>query len=127
MAETRDPFGFDPAHVVDLRVEMASEREALPDDWPSEIVRRAAETLKRDVEKRPITAGGDDRAWQALAADAWLQQASDMVDGLAHLHAFGPPGNWVVEDEYEYVHFDWTVTLSAALAYLRETAPKAVA
>lgn len=32
--KTRDPFGFDPAHVVDLRVEMASDREDLREDAP---------------------------------------------------------------------------------------------
>ncbi len=56
-------------------------------------------------------------------ADAWEQQADDMADRLGHLHAFGPPGNWVVEDERESFRPDWTATLRAALKYLREDAP----
>lgn len=118
------PFGFDPAHVVDMRVEMASDKDTLPTDWPCEIVRRAARDLKADIEKRPITMGGATRDWQLLVAEAWEHQADDMGDHLAHLHAFGPPGNWAVEDERECVHWDWTATLRAALAYLREDAPK---
>lgn len=63
-------------------------------------------------------------------ADAWAQQADDMSDHLAHLHAGAyllpdAPG-WCVADEDERVHEDWTATVKAALAYLREDAPKAV-
>lgn len=176
MAETRDPFGFDPNHVVDMRVEMASEREDLPADWPSEIVRRAAKLmqerayaatsgpwcassvysprsaatsavyshahpagsgaseviastrvgkggLKRGEDAEHI-AGLDPVVADAIAA-AWLHQADDMADHLAHLHACdGEPG-YVVQDEGEHMRHDWTATLRAALAYLREDAPKA--
>lgn len=171
MAETRDPFGFDPNHVVDMRVEMASEREDLPADWPSEIVRRAAKLMQeragaaahgpwhvellgdkgypqrisnpqaivigqtytsptvRPVHADYIAALSPDVA--TAIAGAWLHQADDMADHLAHLHATKPlhggePG-WFVADENERAHEDWTATLRAALAYLREDAPKAVA
>ena len=134
-----DPFGFDPAHVVDLRVEMASERDYLPADWPSEIVRRAARLMQErayaatcgpwHAEPGSSGHGPDGKPWPAnyvasaagvprfkthtvedaehiaaldpivadLIADAWLHQAYDMADHLAHLHAFGPPGNCVAE------------------------------
>lgn len=59
-----------------------------------------------------------------LVADAWRHIADDMCDELAHFHAFGPEGNWVIEDEREEVHYDWTATVRAALAYLREQPPE---
>lgn len=174
----RDPFGFDPNHVVDMRVEMASEREDLPADWPSEIVRRAAKLmqqraeaatngrwhaspvyspsatatsavyshahpmgsgaseviasarvgkggLKRGADAEHIAAFDPDAA--SAIADGWLHLADDMADQLAHFHAFGPPGNWVIEDERESADYAWTATVRAALAYLREDAPKVVA
>ncbi len=161
-----DPFGFDPAHVTDMRVEMASERDELPTDWPSQIVRRAAalmterakaavsgpwhvETLGDGYPQRVsnpqavIVAqtytglgtqcadaahiAGLDPAVAVAIAEAWAHQADDMADHLAHMHDFGPPnGTWVVTDEREFIRSDWTATLKAALAYLREDAPKAV-
>lgn len=59
-------------------------------------------------------------------ADSWEHLADDMCDGLAHFHAFGPPGGWVVEDRRDEVRHAWTATVRAALKYLREDAPKAV-
>ena len=154
-----DPFGFDPGHVVDMRVEMASDSDELPVDWPCEIVRRAAKLMKERAEAATkgrwwredmavCATGSPYLAWtgdgsglidEQLAdaehiaafdpdaatavADAWGHQADDMCDCLAHFHAFGPPGSWVVEDERESVHWDWTATVRAALAYLREDAP----
>jgi hypothetical protein len=155
-AATRsDPFGFDPAHVVEMRVEMASEREEIPADWPCQIVRRAAGHLRAhvvairaDIAQNPYWNGdpSDDEAWRSgidnaaggvagtfaalwapgfadLIAESWNHQADDMGDHLGHFHAFGPPGGWVIEDERESVHWDWTATVRAALAYLREDAP----
>ena len=151
----RDPFGFDPSHVVDMRVEMASENDELPADWPCEIVRRAAkhvrahvEAIRADIASNPYWSGdpSDDEAWRSgidnaaggiagtfaalwtpgfaeSVAVSWERQADDMADGLAHFHAFGPPCSWVVEDERESVRFDWTATVRAALAFLREDAP----
>lgn len=172
-----DPFGFDPTHVVDMRVEMASDRDELPPHWPCEIVRRAAKLMKERAEaatkgrwcaspvyspratatsavyshahpagsgesevvastrvgKGGLKRGADaehiagmDPDAVAASAEAWEQQADDMADRLGHLHAFGPPGSWVVEDENESFRPDWTATLRAALTYLREDAPKPV-
>lgn len=169
-----DPFGFDPTHVVDMRVEMAGENDELPADWPCEIVRRGAKLMKERAEaatkgrwcaspvyspratatsavyshahpagsgasevvaparvgKGGLKRGGDAEHIAAFdpdaaiaIADAWGHQADDMGDHLAHFHAFGPPGNWVVDDERECVHWDWTATVKAALTYLREDAP----
>jgi len=77
--------------------------------------------LKRGADAEHIAALDPDAA--VAVADAWEQQADDMGDRLGHLHAFGPPGNWVVEDERESFRPDWTATLRAALKYLREDAP----
>lgn len=166
MAETRrDPFGFDPTHVVDMRVEMASERDELAAEWPSEIVRRAAKLMQQRAENGTQTNGrwyredmavatlespylawtGDgngaieeqladaehiaafDPVVAKLIAEAWLHQADDMADHLAHLHACAGEPGYVVQDEGEHMRHDWTATLRAALAYLREDAPKVVA
>jgi hypothetical protein len=169
-----DPFGFDPIHIIDLRVEMASDNDKLPGDWPCEIVRRAAKLMQERahaatkgrwcaspvysprstatsavyshahpagsgesqvIASARVGKGGLRRGADAehiagldpdtvdLIAAGWEQQADDMADRLAHFHAFGPPGNWVVEDEQESVHWDWTATVKAALTYLREDAP----
>lgn len=160
-----DPFGFDPGHIVDMRVEMAGESDELPAEWPCEIVRRAAKLMKERAENATMSASGRwiirasetgypqqiadnasailiadcfeapgvdrtsthimmlDPVPVALIADAWGHQADDMCDCLAHFHAFGPPGSWVIDDEQESVHWDWTATVRAALAYLREDAP----
>ncbi len=174
-----DPFGFDPTHVVDMRVEMASDNDGLPAEWPCEIVRRAAKLMKERAEAATpgpwrthdthLNVGGHTatvlsgegnevalRAWlptwshepwdgthnawnnayhvasldpavAELIAESWGHQADDMADHLAHLHPTTPlhggaPG-WFVADENERVHEDWTATLRAALAYLREDAP----
>lgn len=166
--ETRpDPFGFGPTHIVDMRVEMASENDLLPADWPCEIVRRAAKLMKEraqdaihtegrnrlfvsrtkasktpvvvdDVEQPTILIESFAARYEAVnehiagldpvvaisIADAWEHQADDMADLLAHVHAV-PVGRWVVQDEGERTRDDWTRTLRAALAYLREDAPKA--
>lgn len=115
-----DPFGFDPGHIVDMRVEMAGESDELPAEWPCEIVRRAAKLMKERAENAAMML---DPVPVALIADAWGHQADDMCDCLAHFHAFGPPGSWVIDDEQESVHWDWTATVRAALAYLREWPP----
>lgn len=123
----RDPFGFDADHLVEMRAEYASSDAALPAHWPCEIVRRAARELERDVDKRPITVGGADRSWQALVARAWEHQGDDMGDRLAHLHRCQCDPAYAVYDESERYRPDWTATLQAALAYLDEDAPQAVA
>jgi len=161
----RDPFGFDPTHVVYMRVEWASDRE-IPADWPCQIVRRAAALMKQRAEAATpgpwISLDGGDRLMRdpgldidlvvpeyvvdepmsnaanaehiaalhplvaTAVADAWEHQADDMADHLAHLHACAGEPGYVVQDEREVMHHDWTATLRAALAYLREEAPKAV-
>lgn len=77
--------------------------------------------LRRGTDAEHIA--GLDPTVAVLTAAAWGHQADDMADHLAHFHAFGPPGSWIVEDEQESVHWDWTATVRAALAYLREDAP----
>lgn len=166
MPETRDPFGFDPAHITELRVEWASDRD-IPADWPSQIVRRAADLMKQRAAdttgerwhtESPAGRGPGGIPWPATyvvadadalrfrtysvedaahvaaldptvataIAEAWEHQADDMGDHLAHLHACAGEPGYVVQDEREIDHYDWTATLRAALAYLREDAPKAV-
>lgn len=161
-------FGFDPAHVVGMRVEMASDNDEIPIDWPCQIVRRASGLMKQraqaatpgtrkiveirdagrfdfpnrilaswstDTGGEATTGIGDMRLqdaehlapWTApvavAVADAWERQADDMGDGLAHLHACAGEPGYTVLDEREVSHADWTATLRAALAYLREEAP----
>lgn len=169
-AEPRpDPFGFDPAHIVEMRVEHASEWEDLPGDWPCEIVGRAAKLMQKRAQNATVSASGRwiirgdgnsypqsiadsasailvadafeapgvnriaahvtmlDPVPALLIADAWLHQADDMADHLAHLHACAAEPGYVVHDERESARYDWTATLRAAVAYLREDAPKTVA
>lgn len=163
-----DPFGFDPTHVVGMRVEMASDNDAVPGDWPCEIVRRAAKLMRERAQNATLSASGrwiirgDGNSYPqsiadsasailvadafeapgvnriathvmmldpvpvALIADAWEHQADDMADHLAHLHPSEAAPSYAVHDEREIAHPDWTATLRAALAYLREDAPKAV-
>ena len=164
-----DPFGFDPDHIVAMRVEMASDNDTLPADWPCEIVRRAAGLMKeraegatpgtarqivevRDADRfafkhrvvafwesenggEASCAVGDMRLFDAehiapwtpvvavLIAESWQHQADDMADQLAHLHACAGAPGYVVQDEREHMRHDWTATVRAALAYLREDAP----
>lgn len=98
-------------------------------DYPQEIADNASAVIVADTFETPplhpfvdhIT--GFDPHAAIMAAEAWAQQADDMATSLAHLHPFGRSGDWVVVDERESPHFDWTATLCAALAYLREDAP----
>lgn len=160
----RDPFGFDPAHVAELYAEYASDRP-VPQDWPSEIVRRAAQQLQdlavaatpgpwvsldngdrlvhdpgHDLDKpvyvvdEPMSNSVNAEYIAALhpivavrIAEAWKDQADDMASGLGHLHTCAGLDGFAVYDERETYRADWTATLRAALAYLREDAPKAVA
>jgi hypothetical protein len=59
-------------------------------------------------------------------ANAWEHQADDMTGDLAHFHPVDRVDGeqaWAVVDERESTHYDWTATVEAALAYLREDAP----
>lgn len=80
--------------------------------------------LRRGADAEHIAALDPDAA--LAIAESWEHLADDMCDGLAHFHAFGAPGGWVVEDRRDEVHHAWTQTVRAALTYLREDAPKVV-
>lgn len=57
-----------------------------------------------------------------LLADSWGHQADDMGDRRAHFHESKGPCGFAIVDEYGDYRPDWTATVRAALAYLRETA-----
>jgi hypothetical protein len=123
-------------------------------DSPAGIVRRASEHLRAhvaairaDIATDPYWNGdpSDDEAWRRgidnaagglagtfaalwtpgfaeAVADAWSEDADGMADYFAHFHAV--PIGWAVYDEDECGQAEWTATVKAALAYLREDAPK---
>lgn len=83
---------------------------------PADTIRRAADELKRDVEKRPITTGGAVRDWQLHVADAWTALAAEMADYPA-VRVKGGIGIAYRPEEPSAV---WTATYNAARAYLGE-------